>query len=131
MTTSLAAWCEFPPPQPPSLISDCCHSGEVENCHHQLQPPFHVRDTSNATVNVDRFSPMILQLNIRETFSIQLPNFEQTLSVISVEAPQKAATVCKLQMTNRKCVAVQASLTGTTVTGKGANWVFFYLWLLF
>lgn len=41
----------FPLLDPPlSLISDCCHSGEVENYQHQLQPPFHILDTSNATV---------------------------------------------------------------------------------
>lgn len=85
--------------------------------------------SSSAAASVPR--PWYLKCNTRETFCFQLPNFEQTLSVISVEAPQKPATVCKFQMTNRKCGAVQASLTGTTVTGKGANWVFFYLWLLF
>lgn len=119
LTGSLVWIC--PSSTPPSLISDCCHSGEVENCHHQLQPPFHARDTSNVTHG---------KLSV---FNFQILSKHWASSVLKLMTlrPQKPATVCKFQMTNRKCGAMQASLTGTTVTGKGANWVFFYLWLLF
>lgn len=130
-----------PSSTPPSLISDCCHSGEVENHQHQLQPPFHILDTSNATVkNKSSFTRLTLvrcntaifptDVTIKHTgnFLYSASKFWANTTWVHssvLKFNKKQQPSASFRMTNCECLVVQASLTDTTVTGKRANWGFF------
>lgn len=121
----------------PSFISDCCHSGEVENHQLQLQPPFHIHDTPNTTVTVlkDQRLPYA-RLNMdghnTELFPTDVPQKRRrklwarsSVLMLNKSEHVQVAGPAGFQMAGPDCLAVQAPLTGTGIIA------FFYLWLHF
>lgn len=87
----------FPPfsAPPPSLISECCHSGGVEEHPHQLEPPFHTLHTFNTPARVGESSvptpPGCLRIpaTLRTSCSSSDPTNKQETFLTQVRANTK------------------------------------------